>query len=79
MSKQRNTTQRSKQTEEEIAAQEEPQIDLTEFENVLLSFNTEQTKHDICREIKNLETLIQEETTKESAGDGADEPAETKV
>ena len=50
MSKQqKNTTGRSKQTDEASIEETQPSIDVVEFEQQLHNFNTESLKHDICR------------------------------
>ena len=62
MSKQqKNTTGRSKQTDEASIEEAQPSIDVVEFEQQLHNFNTESLKHDICRQIKAFQDLIVEE------------------
>ena len=71
MSKQRNQTQRSKATDEEIgsAAGIEPSLDLVDFEATLQTFNNDNTKLDVCRQIKEYENLIEESTVEGAADD----------
>ena len=78
MSKQRNTTQRSKQTDEHSIEEAQPSLDIADFEQQLHNFNTESIKHDICRQIKAFQELIvEEQTTGENQGTPADASPDT--
>ena len=77
MSKQRNNqTSKSKNTEEDAAENEEPSIDLAEFETMLRSFNDESTKREVCKQIKVFEAAI-EETETEAPGSRDSAEAQT--
>ena len=71
MSKQRNNTKGSKQTEEEVPEVSETVLDLVEFESTLQSFNKDSTKLDVVRQIKEFEALIVEEPAEVTISDGA--------
>ena len=57
----RNVKSKQNTTEEDLTSRTGDQLDLTELENTLLSFNTAQTKLDVCKQIKAYEALIEDE------------------
>ena len=64
MSRKPQTRSKESREQEESVQNEAPTFDLNELEQMLQSFNKESTKIEICRQIKQLEATIQEETTK---------------
>jgi len=66
MSRKPQTRSKATNEEEPSVHDQTPSIDIHELENTLNSFNLESTKLDICKQIKVLESLIQEETVKDS-------------
>ena len=64
MSKRNQNTSKSKVTEDDVlSVDNQPTIDMAEFETMLNSFNQESTKHEVCQKIKELEAIIEEEVT----------------
>ncbi len=50
-----------------MAQEGPPPLDVHELETILQTFNKEQTKIEVCRQIKAMESTIEEESIKSTA------------
>ncbi len=75
MSKQRGNTNRSKNTEDEPSVVvDQPLMTTEDLETAMQNFNKEDTKLEICRQIKTFEALIKEEVSESNVAPEGQEP-----